>query len=59
MNIDLTGANWKKSARSSGNGACVELANLGDLVAARDSKNPDGPVLTFPADALKAVVRLG
>ncbi len=38
---------WRKSARSSANGACVEIAELPDAVAVRDSKNPDGPILWF------------
>jgi hypothetical protein len=40
-------ARWKKSSRSSGEGQCVEMADLGDAVAVRDSKDPTGPVLTF------------
>ncbi|MEU8189585.1 DUF397 domain-containing protein [Micromonospora carbonacea] len=50
---DLSGAHWRKSTRSAGNGGeCVEIAdNLPDIVAVRDSKNPHGPALTFPATA--------
>ena len=45
---DLSHATWRKSSYSgSGQGACVEAARLGALVAVRDSKDPDGPVLTF------------
>ncbi|MGH3663272.1 MAG: DUF397 domain-containing protein [Micromonosporaceae bacterium] len=47
MTVDLSRAVWRKARRSQGNGACVEVADLGDTVAVRDSKNPDGPVLTF------------
>ncbi|WP_433232584.1 DUF397 domain-containing protein [Actinomadura formosensis] len=35
---------WRKSSHSSSQGdECVELANLGTVVAVRDSKDPDGP----------------
>ena len=37
---------WRK-ARKCENGGCVEVAGCGHTVQVRDSKNPDGPVLTF------------
>ena len=45
----LTRAQWRTSSYSGGNGGtCVEVAdNLPGVVAVRDSKDPDGPVLTF------------
>ena len=47
--MDLTGAQWRTSIRSSANGGdCVEVAdNLPGLVAVRDSKDRTGPILTF------------
>lgn len=36
--------NWRRSIRSGANGEnCIELARTPNAVAARDSKNPDGP----------------
>jgi hypothetical protein len=40
---DLTTAAWRKASGSQNNGGCVEVAaNLGDVVAVRDSKHPEG-----------------
>lgn len=48
MNVDYSGARWRKSSRSGGQGGqCVEVADLGTVVGFRDSKNPDGPRLVF------------
>jgi hypothetical protein len=45
--LDLTHAWWRKSSYSSANGACVEVADLRDAVAVRDSKDSAGPALVF------------
>ncbi|MEH1012292.1 DUF397 domain-containing protein [Micromonospora sp. CPCC 206060] len=57
--VDLTGAQWRKSTRSGGNGGeCIEVAdNLADVVAVRDSKDPAGPVLTFTPAAWATFIR--
>lgn len=56
--MDLTGAKWIKSTRSSGNGGnCVEVArNLPGVVAVRDSKDQAGPTLAFGPAAWRAFV---
>jgi len=57
-------ADWRKSSRSAGNGGdCVEVGRrVPSQVVVRDSKDPDGPRLTFaPQDwqAFTAEVRAG
>ena len=55
MNTDEARVTWKKSTRSNGSGDCVEVAQLQDgrrLV--RDSKNPDGAILTFTPNEWRA-----
>jgi Domain of unknown function (DUF397) len=53
--VDLSGAAWRTSSYSGGNGGqCVQVATVegrqgapGRQCAVRDAKNPDGPVLAF------------
>ena len=49
---------WRKSSYSSNNGdQCIEVAEgVTGVVPVRDSKNPSGPVLVFPADAFASFV---
>ncbi|MEO6083136.1 MAG: DUF397 domain-containing protein [Umezawaea sp.] len=49
--------NWHKSSYSGNStGNCVELALTEQGAAVRDSKNPTGPRLDFPATAWRAFV---
>ncbi|PRY40515.1 DUF397 domain-containing protein [Umezawaea tangerina] len=41
-------AQWRKSSYSGSGAQCVEVADSATTTAVRDSKNPDGPVVTFP-----------
>ena len=45
---------WRKAQRSVNNGACLELAPMAGMIAVRDSKDPDGPVLMYSKAELAA-----
>jgi hypothetical protein len=47
---------WRKSSHSgSQSGTCVELAQAGPVIAVRDSKDPDGPVLLLEPSQWRAL----
>jgi Domain of unknown function (DUF397) len=47
-NFDRSRAAWRTSSYSNNGGACVEVAdNLPGIVAVRDSKNRNGPILVL------------
>lgn len=59
--LDLTVAEWIRSSHSDANGGqCVEFsrtfAQTHGTVPVRDSKNPLGPALSFPADGWSSFV---
>jgi hypothetical protein len=47
---------WQKATRSISNGACVEVAPANDMIAVRDSKNPNGAILFYTMDEWSAFV---
>jgi hypothetical protein len=53
---DITRVTWRKSTRSNGSGDCVEIAELTNMIAVRDSKDPAGPVLSFTPEAWRAFI---
>ena len=54
---ELASATWRKSQRSNSQGACVELARLDPAtVAMRNSRDPRGTALIYPANAVRAMV---
>jgi hypothetical protein len=54
----MNNAAWRKSSYSGGNGGgCVEVGNASKTVIIRDTKDRDGAVLHFGADAWRAFVR--
>ncbi|KAB1935152.1 DUF397 domain-containing protein [Micromonospora sp. ALFpr18c] len=56
----MTGAQWRKSTKSGGNGGdCVEVAdNLPGVVLVRDTKNRDGGTLSFTPASWRGFVAM-
>jgi hypothetical protein len=49
------GARWQKSTASEPQHSCVEFAQVGDVVALRDSKVEGGPILQFNEQEIGAM----
>lgn len=45
---------WRKARRSISNGDCVEVATARHEILVRDSKNPNGGTLGYPAGSWRA-----
>lgn len=48
---------WRKSSRSGSEGDCVEVACFPGAVGVRDSKDRQGPVLSFSLEVWEAFAR--
>jgi Domain of unknown function (DUF397) len=58
MDVDPEGATWRKSSYSNGSGGeCVEVADLPNGRAVRDSKHREGPILVFTRATWRAFVQ--
>lgn len=54
-NDELARATWRTASYTQGNGACVEVGNLGSgRIAVRDTKDRDGLALVMTADTWRA-----
>lgn len=54
--VELAHARWWKSSYSGGANDCVEVAELGERAAVRDSKEISRGPLLFPKAAMRALV---
>jgi hypothetical protein len=56
--VDASRVQWRKASRSSSTGDdCVEAADLGSVIALRDSKDPEGPELLLSRSAWRELSR--
>jgi hypothetical protein len=46
--------NWRKAKGSMNNGNCTEVATAAAVVIVRDSQDPSGPVLRYPATSWRS-----
>lgn len=54
--VDLARAPWRKSSYSGGANDCLEVAELGERAAVRDSKDISRGPLLFSTAAMRALV---
>ena len=56
--MDMSRAVWRKASRSTAEGdACVEVAEVPQAVAIRDSKDPSGPKFIIDHSDFRDLVR--
>ena len=55
--MPLHDTQWRKSTYSSSNGSCVEVRRLTHGVEVRDTKDRNGPVLSFSPESWQTFVR--
>jgi hypothetical protein len=49
---------WRKSTHSQSGGACIEVADaVPGALPVRDSKDPEGPALTFTPNSFTAFIQ--
>ena len=56
-NLEVRNLQWRKSRRSAGNGACIEVAPVNGHIAVRDSMDPDGSRLQYPVQSWQAFIQ--
>jgi hypothetical protein len=48
--------NWRKAKRSMNNGNCAEVATTAGVVVVRDTQDPKGLVIGYPADSWRSFI---
>ena len=48
--------NWRKAQRSKNYGDCAEVSGSDGIIAMRDSKDRQGPVIEYPAASWQAFI---